>query len=99
MQRTSHSAVLQALSLCATYVNEKKNIDAPLHTWTMDELGTLDTLALDTSIESEIVEKAIRELSFIAIPEEALRIHGVAPPKKAEGIVRLIYENINGIKN
>jgi hypothetical protein len=99
MQTTSHSAVLQALSLRATYVNGKKNTNAPLHAWTIDESGTLDTLVLDTSIESEIVEKEIWELSSIAIPEEALRIHGFAPPKKAEGIVRLIYENVNGIKN
>ncbi len=100
MQTTSHSAVLQALiSLCATYVNGKKNTDAPLHAWTIDESGTLDTSALDTSIESEIVEKEIRESSSIAIPVEALRIHSFAPPKKAEGIVRLIYENVNGIKN
>jgi hypothetical protein len=65
----------------------------------IDESGTLDTLVLNTSIESEIVEKEIRVLTSIAIPEEALRIHGFAPPKKAEGIVRLIYKNVNGIKN
>jgi hypothetical protein len=81
MQMTSHSAVLQALSLRATYVNRKKKTHAPLHAWTIDESGTVDTSALDTSIESEIAENEIRESSSIAIPEEALRIHGFAPPK------------------
>ncbi len=50
----------------------------------------LDTLALNTCTESEIVETEIRELTSTDVPEEALRIHGFAPPKKAEEIARLI---------
>ncbi len=35
----------------------------------------------------------------IEVPEEVLQVHGHAPPKKAEGTIRLIYENINGLCN
>jgi hypothetical protein len=30
--------------------------------------------------------------------EDILKVHGVAPGLKAEGITRLLYENANGIK-
>jgi hypothetical protein len=35
----------------------------------------------------------------IEVPEEVLQVHGHAPPKKAEGSIRLIYENIIGLCN
>ena len=28
-----------------------------------------------------------------------LEVHGVAPNKKAEGVTRLLYENVDGIRN
>ena len=31
------------------------------------------------------------------IAEELLRVHGIAPGKKPEGITRIIYENVNGL--
>ncbi len=31
--------------------------------------------------------------------EEVLQIHGVAPASKPEGVIQLIYENVNGISN
>ncbi len=35
----------------------------------------------------------------IEVPEEVFQVHGHAPPKKAEGTIRLIYQNINGLCN
>ncbi len=35
----------------------------------------------------------------LGVPEEEFRIHGVAPASKLEGVIRLIYENVNGISN
>ncbi len=35
----------------------------------------------------------------LGVPEEVLQIHGVAPASKPEGVIRLIYENANGISN
>jgi exonuclease III len=39
----------------------------------------------------------MKESNGITVPEEVLQVHGFAPPKKAEGTVRLIYANVNGI--
>lgn len=33
------------------------------------------------------------------VSDEVLRVHGVAPGSKLEGIVRLIYENLNGLNS
>jgi hypothetical protein len=35
----------------------------------------------------------------IKVPEEVLQVHSNASPKKAEGTIRLIYENINSLCN
>ncbi len=35
----------------------------------------------------------------LGIPEEVLQIHRVAPASKAEEVIRLIYENVNGISD
>ena len=35
----------------------------------------------------------------LGVLEEVLRIHGTAPASKPEGVIRLIYENANGISN
>ena len=33
------------------------------------------------------------------VSDEVLKIHGIAPMSKGEGVTRLIYENANGISN
>jgi hypothetical protein len=33
------------------------------------------------------------------VRDELLSVHGVAPGSKAEGVVRLIYENLNGLNS
>ncbi len=35
----------------------------------------------------------------LGISYEVLQVHGVAPSSKGEKIVRLIYENVNGLSN
>jgi hypothetical protein len=35
----------------------------------------------------------------LGISEEVLQVHGVAVPSKGEGVVRLIYENVNSLSN
>jgi hypothetical protein len=39
------------------------------------------------------------EVINIKVSEEVLQVHGHAPPKKVEGTIRLIYENINSLCN
>ncbi len=43
------------------------------------------------------MQHEISKLNAIPVLEEVLQIHSFAPPKKAEGNVCLIYENINGL--
>jgi hypothetical protein len=47
--------------------------------------------------EAEQQEK--EEVMNIKVQEEVLQVHGHVPPEKAEGTIRLIYENINGLCN
>jgi hypothetical protein len=47
--------------------------------------------------EAEQQEK--EEVINTKVPEEVLQVHSHAPPKKVEGTIRLIYENINGLCN
>jgi hypothetical protein len=45
----------------------------------------------------ELQEKVrVKELG---ISDKVLKVHGVAPATKGEGIIRLIYENANGFSN
>jgi hypothetical protein len=49
--------------------------------------------------EREIEQLESREVNKLTVPEEVLQVQGFAPPRKAKGMVRLIYENINGFLN
>lgn len=47
-----------------------------------------------------VTEVEQRELAEVReINEYLLQVHGIPPGKKQEGIVRLIYENLNGINS
>jgi hypothetical protein len=35
----------------------------------------------------------------LGVPKEVLQIHGAAPASKPEGVIQLVYENVNGISN
>ncbi len=94
---TSHEAVLNALSHRA--VIRRKTTEEPTHLWAIDEMGMLDTSGFGSCNENDSIEKEIRELNTIVIPDNVLQVHGYAPPKKAEGMVRLVYENVNGLNN
>jgi hypothetical protein len=61
-------------------------------------MGTLDILGLDICKENDILKQEISKLNVIPVQEEVLQIHGFMPPKKAEGNVCLVYENVNGLK-
>ena len=62
-------------------------------------MGTLDTSGFGSCNENDVIKKEIRELNTIIFLDEVLQVHGYAPPKKTEGIVRLVYENMNGLNN
>jgi hypothetical protein len=63
----------------------------------IDETGTMvlseEVLGRNRMMEARVAEE--RELR--EINDEVLEMHGTQPGKKPEGVVRLIYENANGI--
>ncbi len=101
MTTTSHESVLQALSHQSRgiFVNAADNRS---RSGPPDETGTLNISRSDKCSEHHenyILEQEIREINGLPVPEEVLQVHGYAPPKKADGTVRLIYENVNGLSN
>ena len=72
-----------------------------------DDKGTVLT-ANSTNKESkeeEVERMPLQEvrqeeiISALGVQEEVLQVHGTAPGLKVEGIVRLIYENLDGLSN
>jgi hypothetical protein len=108
MCTTSHSLVLAALENGASRFRGKyKCMDnhLVLAAWAVDEMGMVNALFLLHN-ESEISEQlAITEhqernkVMELGILEEVLQVHRVALQSKGEGVIRLIYENVNGLSN
>ncbi len=101
MNLTRHSKVLQALNHHAQRFHRRLDVmpEDPQHSWAINETGTLETSRLFKTSDIEIEQQEISEINHIQIPDEMLQVHGYAPPKKAEGTVRLIYENVNRFCN
>jgi hypothetical protein len=98
MQTTSHRVVLKSLSHRAIFGNGKAD-KAPMHAWSIDDTGMLDTTEMASSSDIDTLEQEIREFNSITFPEEVLQVNGYAPPKKAEGIICLVYKNVNVLSN
>jgi len=65
---------------------------------TMDETGTVELRCPEEDTADEQSRLRREELQAVSgESEEILKVHGVAPGTKAEGITRLLYENANGI--
>jgi hypothetical protein len=100
MGTTTHNTILEILERRATQfqvqlttVQEDAQVDSRI-----DETGTLATVEnnmMERHMEMEAQVMEERELR--AINDDVLEIHGVCPGKKSDGVMRLIYENANGI--
>jgi hypothetical protein len=101
MNIMQHSTVLQVLTHRVQRFHQRLNVmpEDPPHSRTLDETRMLETSRLLLSSEIEIEQQEINELNCIQVPEKILQVHGYAPPKKAEGTIRLIYKNVNGFCN
>jgi len=86
------------------------NLEGRLFSSALDETGAVDvTLCVDDGVdvlwgdEREqlvlIQQQEINNLREYGITEDVQRIHGILPASKGEGIIRLLYENANGINN
>jgi hypothetical protein len=107
--RTKHSRVLSVLEKRALRyrVSGKGNDNLSNGKFdSIDETGTVDTSGLtdDGSVGSEssmegLSAKLKEMLEASGVRDELLSVHGVALGSKAEGIVRLIYENVNRLNS
>ena len=81
-------------------------MDKVLYNKAINETGTVDTESMSDSdadswgwdqgeLQATMVE--LEEISGVA--DELLEVHGIAPGRKAEGVTRLIYENVDGFNN
>jgi hypothetical protein len=103
MNTIGQRQVLKNLTQQAQCFHQAKNIclnEDGQHSRSIDETGPLDTSRIFlSSSELEIKQQKISESNAISVPEEILQVHGFAPSMKVEGIVRLVYENVNGFCN
>jgi hypothetical protein len=104
---TSHESTLAALenrANCFTHRGKLRGVDDNLVTWALDKACTIDSSLLCNNYENK-EQLALAEqqegnrVTGLGVPEEVLLIHGAAPATKLEGVIRLIYENANGISN
>jgi hypothetical protein len=75
-----------------------------LVSWALDKTGTVNSSLLLNGTEAnkqatlvELQEKG--QVEELGISDKVLKVHGVAPASKGEGIICMIYENANGISN
>ena len=88
-----------------------ESLDERLYNEAIDETGTVETTALTTDNEDgsngtndvqhdrthETFAEYLAGRGVKGTLDDMLSVHGVAPSQKAEGVTRLIYENMNGI--
>jgi hypothetical protein len=108
-KRTKHCKVLAALEKRALrYRNTGRNsvndgrlrerFDSIAETGTVETEGLTDSKIEETiEIEDGLTVKMREFLEAAGVKDELLRVHGVAPGTKLDGVVRLIYENLNGL--
>jgi hypothetical protein len=76
-----------------------------LAAWADDETGTVDASLLlnsDSEINKQMGLTEHQEqnrVMVLGISDKVLQVHGVALSSKGKGVVRLIYENVNGLSN
>ena len=110
MDLIKHTNILTALEMRATrYRNKSKgevDMDEVMYNEAIDETGTVSTAGLSDADEDSwgdgnkySLAATLEREEVAGIAEELLEVHGVAPNKKAEGVTRLMYENVDGMLN
>jgi hypothetical protein len=99
---TPHQKVLTALEQrAARYLNSRTCEDLEdehLLDEAIDEIGTLLHAGKRDGERSWVVveEQLIKEIRGVS--EYLLEVHGLPPGRKGKGVMRLIYENLNGLQ-
>ena len=100
MNTTEHTKILEILERRARRFRPGlQEADKRLNP-RIDESGTLEGmegLEDDHTRDNEMSVRLEEERGLREIKDEVLEVHGRYPSKKQEGVIRLIYENANGI--
>jgi hypothetical protein len=86
-----------------THRGKLRGVDDNLVIWALDETGTIDSSLLCNNYKNKerlalAEQQEGNRVTGLGVPEEVLLIHRAAPAT-TEGVIRLIYENANGISN
>ena len=105
MAITGHESVLAALknhAICYSCPGNLRGVDDSFVTWALDKTGTVDTSLFCNNYENNeqlVLAEQQEEIRVtrLGVSEEVLQIHRIAPVTKPDGVIWLIYENVNGI--
>ncbi len=110
MNITSHDSVLTALEHRANWYRCKGKLGdisncTVLAAAAIDKTGMVNASYLlnnDSENNKRIVLTELQELDRVrelGVADKVLQVHGTPPSSKGEGIVQLIYENVNSLSN
>jgi len=96
LNTTRHDTVLQLLERRAERLRNgnKEVLFNERHNWLVDETGTIDTSPMELR---EAVQQ--EKLDMTGVSDKILKVHGVMPGRKPDGVIRLMYENVNSLPN
>ena len=95
MNTTTHDTVLKLLERRSLRLRKQGELDLDAtHNWAVDKTGTIEA---NTICLQEEENKA--RLDMIGVSDDVLRVHGVMPGRKQDGVTRLLYENVNSLPN
>ena len=101
MNTTEHETILRILEKRAQRFRPELKLVDVQNEWgyQIDDTGTLEVeeesadIVRERELEASLVE--MQELQ--SINDAVLEIHGQRPMEKQDGVIRLVYENVNGI--
>ena len=106
-----HVNILAALEMRALRYHNKGHVKADtdkiLHDEAMEKTGTIHTSglsdfdadALGDQYQKILTATTLEMEEIMEIADEILKVHGVDPGRKAEGLTRVIYDNSDGLNN
>ena len=102
MEPIAYNAIMHALEVRSRGTSRSINLNGNPNT--IDDTGMVDMTNVLNIIDEKNKKAATEQqeqtsIRELGIADQTLQIHGARPMRKAEGIIRLIYEKANGINN
>jgi exonuclease III len=101
MNTTEHETILRILEKRAQRFRPELRLVDVQNEWgyQIDDTGTLEVEEENADIvrERELEASRVEMQELQSINDAVLEIHGQRPMEKQDGVIRLVYENVNGI--